>query len=187
MVHTVDGDEDRPAVAPSNTRPVAIGRVVSPFGNKGELKVMPLTDFPERLLCLKQACFLFPDGSERRESVDRVREHKGFFLVKLNGCDTISDAERFRDAHLVIPREDRTPLPEDTYYVDDIIGLRVVTEDGRDLGRIRQVYTGPANDVYDTGRVLIPALKSVVVKVDLAQKVMVIRPLPGMLDTEDAG
>jgi len=171
--------------APSRGGLVAIGRIVSPFGNKGELKVLPLTDFPERFLSMKRVRLSLPDGTERTASVAGTRWHKAFLLLKIEGCDTISDAEALRDAHIVVSSEERVSLPQDSYYVDDIVGLRVLTEDGRDVGVIREVLQGPANDVYDTGRHLIPALKQVVVKVDLEAGVMVIRPMPGMLESDE--
>lgn len=171
--------------APSRSDLVSIGRVVSPFGNKGELKVLPLTDFPNRFLSMGEVRLSLPDGTERTAAVEGARFHKAFLLLKIEGCDTISEAEALRDAHIVVPAEKRMPLPQDTYYVDDIVGLRVVTEDGRDVGVVREVLQGPANDVYDTGTCLIPALKQVVVKVDLDAGVMVIRPMPGMLDSDE--
>ncbi|MGQ9523657.1 MAG: ribosome maturation factor RimM [Armatimonadota bacterium] len=164
---------------------VVIGKVVSPFGNKGELKVLPLTDFPDRFLRMEQVRLSLPDGTERTAATVGARLHNGFVLLKIEGCATISDAEALRDAHIVVPAEERMPLPQDSYYVDDIVGLRVITEDGTDVGVIRDVYQGPANDAYDTGRYLIPALKQVVLKVDLRAGIMVIRPIPGMLDSDE--
>lgn len=169
-------------MSPDAEPDVSLGEVVGPFGVKGELKVVPLTDFPERLARLPDATFLGRDGARRRFPVRGVRYHKGMALFSLAGVDTVEAAEVLRGSHLVIPASQRTPLPANSFYVDDLIGVRVRTEDGRDLGSIRAVHKNPANDVYDTGEVLIPALKRVVLQVDLQKRSMVIRPLPGMLD-----
>lgn len=166
-------------------QPVSIGEVLSPFGVRGELKVLPLTDSVERLLALQEVRIRMPDQTERTARVERARIHKNALLLKIEGCNSIDEAEAYRGAFLVVALEERAILPPDTFYVDDILGLRVVTDDGREIGTIREVLHGPANDVYDTGQYLIPALKQVVVSVDLANRVMVVHPMPGMLDDAD--
>ena len=174
--------EERPSGEPS-AEWVTIGEVVGPFGHKGEIKVYPYTDFPERFTSLKSALLRLPDGVERKYQVRRARQHKNIIVMALYGVMSMDDAEALRGSTFVVPPEERHPLPDDqTFYVDDLVGLRVQTEDGEPLGTIRQVLKSPANDVYDLGHLLIPAIKDVVVRVDLTAGLMVIRPIPGLLD-----
>jgi 16S rRNA processing protein RimM len=103
-------------------------------------------------------------------------------LLKLEGVDTRDAAEQLRGVDIVIDESELRDLGPDRYYVFEIVGLRVVTEDGREQGIITEVLQGGANDVYVTSTGLcIPALKTVVVRVDLERQLMTIRPMPGML------
>ncbi len=169
---------------PPTERDIVIGKVVGPFGIRGELKVLVLTDFPERFD--KGRHIVLTTSKDRREAKIRAsRPHAGGMLIMLEGVETRNDAEALRGADIVIDREEAAQLEEGSFYVFDIIGLRAVTEDGRDLGEVTEVLQSGANDVYctDTG-LCIPALKDVVVKVDIPGKVMVIRPMPGLLPGE---
>jgi 16S rRNA processing protein RimM len=159
-----------------------IGEIVGPFGHRGEIKVYPLTDFPGRLLELKSLRLRNKNGQETHWEVRRSRQHKNVIVMQLNDVETMNDAEDLRGLEIVILPEERVELPKDTYFVDDLLGLRVKTDDGRDLGTIKNVLKNPANDVYDLGNLLIPAIKDVVVSVDIQNGVMVIHPIPGLLD-----
>lgn len=162
-------------------RDILIGKVIGPFGIRGEVKILVLTDFPERFERGREIV-LNLDNERRKAKIESSRPHAGVMLVKLEGVDTRDDAEQLRNAEIVIDRSEVAKLEEGRFYVFDIIGLKVVTEDGRELGTINEVLQGGANDVYctDTG-LCIPALKDVVVKVDIENGVMVIRPMPGLL------
>lgn len=165
-------------------RDITVGKVVAPFGVKGELKVVVLTDHPER----------FDRGSEmaletakgrRNVKITGSRPQAGGILLKLEGVDTRDAAEELRNAEFVIDRDEVARLEEGSFYVFDIIGLRVVTDDGRELGEVTEVLQSGANDVYITSSgVCIPALKDVVFKVDLENRVIVVRPVPGLLPDE---
>ncbi len=169
-------------------RYIAIGKVVAPHGNKGEVKVYPLTDFPSRFTGTRRVYLTGPDY--REILVDKARFHKGFVLLKLEGYDTINQAESLRGKVLTVPREELVKLGPGEYYLFEVIGLEVYTVDNRWLGTVKDVIRGPANDVYVVGPIggdkekeyLIPALKSVVKGIDLKEKVMTIDPIPGLLD-----
>jgi 16S rRNA processing protein RimM len=161
---------------------IVIGEIVGPFGHRGEIKVYPLTDFPDRLLELKSIRLRDKSRKETLWSVRRSRAHKNIVVMALEDVESMTDAEDLRGMEMVILPEERIDLPEDTYFVDDLVGLRVRTEDGRDLGTIKNVLKNPANDVYDLGDLLIPAIKEVVVSVDIQAGVMTIHPIPGLLD-----
>jgi 16S rRNA processing protein RimM len=161
-----------------------IGVVTGPFGLRGEVKVHPLTDLPERYregLC----CSVGRDpvtASDMR--VTAVRWHKGRAVVRFAGVDDREAAEALRGCELFLPDSERANLPADTYYDDDLVGLEVYTEDGRFLGTLDRVLHYAANDVYEAGGILIPAVKHVVTRVDLPAGRITIRPIPGLLEGE---
>jgi 16S rRNA processing protein RimM len=164
---------------------VLVGRVVGVFGVKGELKVSLETDRPERLAAGKSIWLKMPGGEPARKvRIERSRPHKTHVLVKLQGVDDMTAAEALRGAELRFPQSELPKLPEGEFYIHDIVGLRVVTEDGRDLGEITEVRQSAANDVYVTEKAMIPALRDVVVGVDLKARKMIVRPMPGMLEEE---
>lgn len=161
---------------------IVIGEIVSTFGIKGEVKVRPDTDYPERFLQLRKAELLMPDDSHKTLDIENIRFHKGVALFKFAGVNDLTTAEGLRRSFLVIAASERVELPEDEYFLHDLVGLRVYTTGGRDLGDLTEVIKGPANDAYVTTETIIPALKSVVIKVDLAERKMVVE-LPE-LDSE---
>lgn len=163
--------------------PVVIGKIVAPVGIRGEVKVIVLTDFPERFSVGSEIMLKPPKGESRRVKIELQRPTKGGLTIKLEGVDTRNDAEALRDAQFVIDKSELATLPEGEFYVFDIIGLRVVTDDGRECGEVIEVLQGGANDVYVTSTgICIPALRDVVVGVDVDKREMVIRPVPGLLD-----
>lgn len=163
---------------------VVVGRVVRPHGVRGELRVLPETDFPERLTTLGQAVLVRDERSEAVR-IEAVRRTGDAVLVKVAGIDTPEAAAAWRGAVLAVPRELAAPLPEGRHYVFDVLGLTVETEAGEILGAVDEVLRTPAHDVYVVrGRreVLIPAIASVVLRIEPAERRMVIRPIPGLLE-----
>jgi 16S rRNA processing protein RimM len=160
---------------------VTIGEIVSPFGRKGEVKVRPLTDFPERFQELDEVCVAHDRDESRVLRIERAWLHKGSVIVKLAGFEDISAAETLRGARILIPESEVMPLPEDEYYVHQIIGLDVFTTEGEYLGKVTQVLRTPAHDVYVTDRAMIPAVKEFVRDISLAEKKIVVRRIEGMV------
>ena len=162
-----------------------MGEIVSPFGRVGEVKVRLETDFPDRFAQLKQVCLRWPSGDARIVEVDGARLHKRQILLKVRGIGSIDDAETLRGAMVQIQADDAIRLPENEYYIHDLMGCEVVTMEGRVLGPLTSVLAGPANDVYVIGRgkaeILLPAIRDVVVKVDLAHRRVTVNPTPGLL------
>ncbi len=162
-----------------------IGKVVALFGIRGELKVLLLTDIPNRFAGLR-AVYAGPDHTRRL--IQSVRPYKGEMIVlKLEGIDDANTAEPLRDQNLAIPVSELAQLPPDSYYQHDILGLMVITLDGQKLGSIVDIIVTGSNDVYvikapDGSQVLIPAIKDVIKQVDLIRRTMYIDPLPGLLD-----
>ncbi len=168
---------------PRSERDIVIGKIVAPLGTRGEVKIVVLTDFPERFDAGASLKLNLPDGEVRQVKVQASRVHKDGLALKIEGVDTRNDAEALRNAEFGIEESELGELPEDRFYVFDLIGLDVVTDDGRELGKVTEILQGGANDVYVTSTgVCIPALKTVVAKIDVAEGKMVIRPVPGLLD-----
>lgn len=167
---------------PRTERDIVTGRVVAPFGIRGEVKLVVLTDFPGRFEAGRAVTLRLPSGERRSGVVQRSRSHGGGLILKLRGVETRNEAEELRDAETIIDETELADLGDDRFYVFDIIGLRVVTDDGREFGEVVEVIQNPANDVYVTSTGLcIPALKSVVARVDIRGGLMIIRPVPGLL------
>ncbi len=168
---------------------VTIGRILAPFGRYGEVKVLPYSDRLERCHLLRRVKI---EGVAHCgfKDVQRARIHKRIWLLQFTDCQTREEAGRLKNALVKIDGSERLPLPEGSYYFDQILGLDVYTAEGRFLGRVREILQPGGNDVYrvvkDSPRseVLIPALQQVVTEVNLAEGKMIIRPLPGLLDEE---
>lgn len=164
---------------------LTVGEIVAPFGRMGEVKVRLETDFPDRFARLKQVCLRWPSGESRLAHVDGARLHKRQILLKVRGIDSIDDAETLRGALVQVKAADAVKLDADEYYIHDLIGCEVVTDQGRVLGCLNSVLTNPANDVYVVGEgkaeILLPAVRDVVVNVDLAARRITVRPTPGLL------
>ena len=152
------------------------GRLVGPFGVRGEVKLLPLTDFPERLEQLETLRLQLPDGTRQERRLLGIRPHKRLYVVRLSDCGSVEDAEALRDAEVRVPEDEEAPLPEGEYYVHQIVGLRVVTEDGEELGTVEDIIRTGANDIYRVGRLLIPATCDAVLRLDPAAGVIVTRP-----------
>lgn len=166
-------------------RDILIGTVGSAFGIGGEVKVLVQTDFPERFDPGARLAIRRADGKTLETRVERCRQGKGCLIVKLVGTDTRTDAEQLAGAEITISESEVHALDEGRFYVFDIIGLKVRTDDGRELGEVTEVLQGGANDVYVTSAgVCIPALKDVVSRVDVSGGEIVIRPAPGLLPEE---
>ena len=159
---------------PGQPTHLVIGTVTSPRGVRGEVNVFPHTDRPERFRGL-QSVLLGRDGIATREvAVEAASDSGRLVSMKLAGVDTREQAEALRGTDLLVPVEQAWPLPEDTYYHYQLVGLAVYDVQGRRRGTLTKVYPGPGNDCFavtpDGGgpEQLVPALRSVVLRVDLA-------------------
>ena len=172
---------------PGTTEWATIGKIVAPFGIKGELKVFSLTDIPNRFAQL-ETIFLGDDHMPHK--IAAVRPYKGdMVVIKFVGLDDATTADTLRGRDLSIPLEKLAQLPPDSYYQHDILGLHVATLNGRELGTIIEIMETGSNDVYvvkgdDGKQVLLPAIKDVVKQVDLIRQMMYIEPMAGLLDDD---
>ena len=156
---------------------VPVGRIVGAFGLKGEVKVEPLTDFLERLH--KGARLRL---NEEWVTVESFRIHKGRPLLKLSGINDADAAQSHQWQELFSATQAKPELEEDEYMTEDLIGMKVVTTEGRELGEVDDVLDMPAHDVLQIGELLIPAVKEFVTDIDLDAEVITVKLIPGMLE-----
>lgn len=162
-----------------------VGVVTQTHGIRGEVKVFPTTDDAGRFRDLKKV-FLDTGREKLPLEIRGVKFFKQFVIVKFKGLDTINEVERFRRCPLLVPREDAVPLEEDEYYIADMIGMQVETEDGKAFGILKDVMETGANDVYvidsiSHGEVLVPAIKECIRKVDVAEGKMTVHLMDGLV------
>ena len=162
-----------------------VGVITTTHGVRGEVKVYPTTDEPERFLDLEYV--LLDTGKElRRLDIKNVRFFKNLVILKFDGIDNINDIEKYKGRDLWIPREEAQELGEDEYYIADLQGLNVVLEDGTEFGTLCDVMETGANDVYiidsnEHGEVLLPAIKECILDVDLEKNTMTVHLMKGLL------
>lgn len=161
---------------------VAVGKITTAHGIKGEVKVASLSDNPNRFK--KGSQMQVADGGEVL-TVAAVRFQNEVMIIKFREINDRNQAELLRGKILEVNEEEVAPLEDDSYYIFQLEGLTVVDEEGVELGELLEVIPGSANDVFrvrrkEGGFVLLPALKSLVKKVDLEQKTMTVKLLPGL-------
>lgn len=158
------------------------GKIVTTHGIRGEVKVMPYTDTSE-LLCEFDRLFIGKDKSE--VYIERIRPAKNMVIAKIEGIDTPEAAEKYRNKVLYMHRDD-LELDEDTYFIQDLIGMEVRDADsGEVYGKLADVMQTGANDVYvvkGDREYLVPAIPDVIISTDIDSDVMTIRPLDGLFD-----
>ena len=163
-----------------------IGAVTTTHGVRGEMKVFPTTDDPQRFLDLDEVILTNGKQSETH-SIVGVKFVKNLVILKLEGIESMDEAVRYRSWDVMIPREKGVPLKENEYYVADVIGMMVRTEDGKLFGTLKDVMETGANDVYvvqtkEHGEVLIPAIKACIMRVNVEEGEMTVHLLPGLID-----
>ena len=156
------------------------GKIVTTHGIKGEVKIMPYTDTPE---LLSEFDRLFIGKDKKELIIERARVFKNMVIAKIQGVDTPEDAEKYRNKILFMHRDD-LELDENTYFIQDLIGMEVKDADtGVLYGKIKDVMQTGANDVYvieGEKEYLIPAIPDVVINTDIDGNLMLIRPLEGL-------
>jgi 16S rRNA processing protein RimM len=164
---------------------VTIGQISRVRGVKGEIVVVPLTDDPERFLKL-QRVVVSTKEKDRDFLVERVRIFKEKVLLKLKQIDSPEEAKKLAGGFIEIEKKDMVELPEGSYFIFDLIGLEVITTKGEKIGKVQEVISLPANDIYlvegDKKSYDIPAIKEVIKKIDLEKREMIIEPTEGLLD-----
>ncbi len=160
------------------------GKIVNTHGLRGEVKALYYTDGPEFFDTVKTLHL----SSGQALGLAGWRVNKGAVLLRLSGIDTVEAAEKLVGQELSVSRKDLPPLPEGRYYIADILGMEVVTDEGRVLGKVTDVFKTGSNDVYTVQgdrEYLIPVIDEVVLSTDLDARRITIKPLKGLLDDED--
>lgn len=164
-----------------------VGVITSTHGVRGEVKVFPTTDDPARFKKLKKV--MLDTGRETLSlEIQGVKFFKQFVILKFKGIDNINDIEKYRRCPLLVEREDALPLGEDEYFIADMIGMSVVTEDEKPFGTLKDVMETGANDVYvidsaEHGEVLVPAIKECIMSIDIEAQKMKIHLMPGLIES----
>lgn len=129
---------------------IIIGKIIGVHGIKGELKVFPITDDARRFLKLKKCYLSKEDRKDPQEWVsERARLDKGNVLLKLEGLDDRTDAEKYRGLFISVDREDAVKLPKDTYFIEDLKTLKVIDDERGEIGTIKDVYEYGANFIVE--------------------------------------
>ncbi len=157
---------------------IAIGRVIGVHGLRGQLKVHPVTDNPERFEELRSVILELRDGKAVRFGVEKIRTQADEVFLKLEGVEDRTAAEAYRGAWVSVTREEIPELDADSFYIFDLEGMEVFNPDGTRLGVVMRVEEFPANGVLvvesDTEEIWVPALKEIVREVDTANKRMTV-------------
>ena len=163
-----------------------IGYILKPQGIKGEVKVDPVSPDPERYSRLEEVYIQTKDKTQTY-SIQKVRVADRFVFLKLFGIDSRSEAELLRGAEVLITAKDLIQPSPDEYFIHDLVGCQVITEDGNLVGKLIGVVQLSSNDVYIVSRgtgdeILIPAVKQVIKQVNVKNQVIIIHSLEGLLD-----
>ncbi|NLN04225.1 MAG: 16S rRNA processing protein RimM [Clostridiaceae bacterium] len=163
-----------------------IGKIVNAHGIRGELKVIPETEDPNRFKKLKRV-WIEKDGIVKEFEYKSCRILEGTILLSLKGVDTRDEALNLKGAYISVSREDAITLPEGRYFVADLVGCTVYEHTGEILGKVKDVFETGSNDVYDVvndeGKsILVPALEKVVKLIDIENRKIIVELLPGLKD-----
>ena len=163
-----------------------VGVITSPHGIKGEVKVFPTTHDAKRFKELKKV--ILDTGKEYIPmEIEHVKFFKNMVILKFKGYDNINEIEKYKSRDLLITRDQAVDLAPDEYFITDLIGLAVVSDQGVELGTLKDVLETGANDVYvvamkDGKELMLPAIGDCILNVDLEQRRMEVHVLEGLMD-----
>ncbi|MDE2855684.1 MAG: ribosome maturation factor RimM [Chloroflexota bacterium] len=183
-------NSDLPSIDRQDPKFLVIGEILRPHGLRGELRMRVLSDNPERLAEL-DAVYLGEspnDTTPERRALHGLRFNKEYALLRLEGCRSRNDAETLRDAKVMISMDQAAPLDDGEYYLFQLLGMKVLTEDF-EVGTVKDVLQTGANDVYivdsdEHGEVLIPAHAETILCIDFEAGVITMALPEGLLPTE---
>ncbi len=163
-----------------------VGQIVNTFGVKGFVKVKPFTDDIKRFEELKTV-YICKKAEMKEVQIEEVKYHKDMVLLKIKGIDDLTEAEKYKGLYLKIDRKDAKKLPEGTYFIADLIGLDVYSDDEKYLGKVDDIFPAGSRDVYvvkdELGKqLLLPGIPDVIKKIDLEKEKIVVHLLEGLID-----
>ena len=162
-----------------------IGQIVNTFGIKGMVKVKPFTDDITRFDNLEKV-YVESNKTKKQYEIEEVKYHKDMVLIKFKGIDRVEDAELLRNSYLKVNRQDEPELEEGTYYIVDLIGLDVYSDESKLLGKLDDVFNSGSCDIYvvkdELGKqLLLPAISDVIKEINLEEKKIVAHLLKGLV------
>ena len=162
-----------------------IGQIVNTFGIKGMVKVKPFTDDIRRFDELKKV-YVEKNSNKKEYEIEDVKYHKNMVLIKFKSIENIEQAERLRNSYLTISRNSAEELEEGRYYVVDLLGLEVYTDEQILLGTLEDIFNTGSNDIYvvkneEGKQILLPAIQDVIKKIDIENKKVIVHLLPGLV------
>ncbi|KXS48623.1 16S rRNA processing protein RimM [Halanaerobium congolense] len=168
-----------------NDNYLEIGIITRFQGNKGEVRIKATTDIPERFLDLD---FVYlKRGKELKElEIEYIRFHKQFVIIKFFAVNSIDEAEKLKNYQVLIDKSEKYLLPEDNFYVSDLIDCEVYLESGRYLGTLIDVVDTSGTDIFlvqgQDKKYMLPASREMILEIDLENKKIIVDPIPGILD-----
>ena len=162
-----------------------IGQIVNTFGIKGFVKVNPFTDDMQRFEEL-QSVFVIKNKESIEMHIEEVKFHKNVVLIKFKGIEDINMAEKYKGCYIRINRKDARKLPKDTYFIADLIGIKVYDDNGNLLGKVDDIYNNKSHDIYvvknDLGKqILLPSTKEVIKQIDIDNDKIVVHLIEGLV------
>ena len=167
------------------TKYLEIGQIVNTFGIKGMVKVKPFTDNIERFSNLEKI-YIKNKSGQTEYKIQEIKYHKNMVLIKFEGIENPEQADLLRNSYLIVDRETEEPLEAGRYYIVDMIGLDVFTDDNEYLGKLEDIYNTGSNDIYvvknELGKqVLLPAIEDVIKNIDMDNKKVIVHLIPGLV------
>lgn len=156
---------------------ITIGKVVGPHGILGGIKIAPATDFLERF---EPGRTIYLNGEP--VTIKRLMSHKTQIRIETKEITDRNGAEALKWAEVSVPADELPEMDEDEFYTADLIGLKVIDETGKVLGKVDDIFPSPAHDILIIGTGMVPAVKEFVKEVDFDREVIVISPIPGMFE-----
>jgi 16S rRNA processing protein RimM len=165
---------------------IAIGRIAKPIGTRGDVKVLLLTDDQKRFEGLRSVFVGDNEGSALPRDITSLRIDAKQVVLHFGGFESVEEAEQLRDQYLFVPQEESVKLNAGSYFVDEVIGCDVVTEEQKNVGIVTDILALPANDIWvvrnGEKEILIPAVKAIVRRVEIEKKRITIHALEGLIE-----
>ena len=162
-----------------------IGVITRFQGNKGEVRVKATTDIPERFLDL-DTIYLKRGNDLKELDIEYIRFHKQFVIIKFFDINSINEAEELKNYQVLIDESEKYLLPEDNFYVSDLIDCEVYLESGKLLGKRKDVVDTSGTDIFlvegQDKDYMLPASRDMILEIDLENKKIIVDPIPGILD-----
>lgn len=161
------------------------GQIVNTFGIKGMVKVKPFTDDIRRFDELKTV-YVEKNNNQTEYEIEKVKYHKDMVLIKFKGIDKVEQAEMLRNSYLTVSRDSVEKLEEGRYYIVDLLGLEVYTDEQILLGTLEDIFNTGSNDIYvvkdkQGKQILLPAIQDVIKQIDIENKKIIVHLLPGLI------